>query len=79
MKTLLDVTPPNFIPLSGPASASKITSASASFPGRLPFSFGMIFTDMKSPVCLDIRVLQGPRGPEADGAECSIEFSPDAS
>src|SRR6185295_5393695 len=43
--------PINLRPLSGPASASKITSASASFPGGLPFSFGMIFTDTSSPVC----------------------------
>src|SRR5918995_6098285 len=60
--------PTNFIPLSGPASASKITSASASFPGGLPLSFGMIFTDTSSPVFLDIRILQGRRGPGADGA-----------
>src|SRR5205823_13916490 len=62
------VKPTSFIPLSGPASVSKITSASASFPGGLPFSFGMIFTDTRSPVLLVIRVLQRRRGPEADGA-----------
>src|SRR3954466_479709 len=50
-------------PLSGPASASKTTSASASFPGGLPFSFGMIFTDISSPVYSDIRVLQERHGP----------------
>src|SRR5688572_6856685 len=60
--------PTSFNPLSGPASASKITSASASLPGGLPFSLGMIFTDTRSPGCLDMCVLQERRGPEAVGA-----------
>ena len=34
--------PINFSPVSGPASASKITSASASFPAGLPLVFGVI-------------------------------------
>src|SRR5688572_274803 len=58
--------PISFSPLSGPAAAWKITSASASFPGGLPLSFGMIFTDTRSPCCLDMDVLQRRRGPEAD-------------
>src|SRR3954470_16938777 len=60
--------PISFNPLSGPASASKTTSASASFPGGLPCSFGMIFTDTSSPLDLDMVVLQDCRGPETDGS-----------
>src|SRR5688572_13491520 len=52
--------PINLSPLSGPASDSKITSASASFPAGLPFSFGIIFTDTSSPLLLDMGFLQGP-------------------
>src|SRR5689334_17500570 len=64
--------PINLRPLSGPASASKITSASASFPAGLPFSFGMIFTDTSSPVCSDIHVLRRRRGP---GATAPVTFA----
>src|SRR5262245_63655997 len=58
----------SFIPLSGPESASKPTSASASFPAGVPCSFGMIFTDTSSPLDLDMVVLQDCRGPETDGS-----------
>src|SRR6187399_721457 len=54
--------PVSVIPLSGPASASKTSSASASFPGGLPCAFGVILTDMSSPCELDIRVLQEAEG-----------------
>ncbi len=37
--------PMSVSPVNGPASASKITSASASFPGGLPVVFGRIRTD----------------------------------
>src|SRR4249919_4313169 len=60
--------PISFIPLSGPASASKTTSASASFPTGEPCSLGMIFTDTSSPLDLDMVVLQDCRGPETDGS-----------
>src|SRR5436190_13938586 len=60
--------PLSFIPLSGPASASKTTSASASFPAGEPCSLGMIFTDTSSPFDLDMVVLQDCRGPETDGS-----------
>src|SRR4029450_4839114 len=60
--------PTSFIPLSGPASASKTTSASASFPAGEPCSLGMIFTDTSSPLDLDMVVLQDCRGPETDGS-----------
>src|SRR5262245_50716108 len=60
--------PTSFIPLSGPASASKITSASASFPGGLPLSFGMIRTDTTSAFWLDIKSSCGHRLSETSGA-----------
>src|SRR6202163_3706375 len=59
--------PINFSPLSGPASLSKITSASASFPAGVACSFGMIFTDTDSPVTLDMVDLQEHRGCQTDG------------
>src|SRR6185436_19991729 len=41
-------------PWSGPVPASKITSASASFPLGLPLSFGRIRTDTTSPLPSDM-------------------------
>src|SRR5262249_2479464 len=60
--------PMSFIPLSGPASASKTTSASASFPAGLPCSFGMIFTYTSSPLDLEMGVLPDVPGAGADGS-----------
>src|SRR5262245_8442146 len=60
--------PMSFIPLSGPASASKTTSASASFPARVPCALGMIFTDTSSPLDSHMVLLQDCRGPETDGS-----------
>src|SRR5919106_5617151 len=59
--------PISFSPPSGPASASKITSASASFPGGLPDVFGMTRTDTSSVLPFDMESSIGRRGPETDG------------
>src|SRR5881396_2805408 len=60
--------PINFSPVSGPASASKITSASASFPGGLPVVVGVTRTDTSSVLPFDmLSSLCGRRGSETDG------------
>jgi hypothetical protein len=60
--------PTSFMPVNGPASASKITSASASFPAGLLVVFGRIRTDINSVFCLDISPpVEAGRGSVIDG------------
>src|ERR1700726_936170 len=70
--------PINFSPLSGPASPSKITSASASFPAGVPCWFGMIFTDTNAPALFDMVVLRCRRGPgpTAAGEFARVDVTP---
>src|SRR6478609_7706977 len=50
--------PSNRRPLNGPLPASKITSTSASFPLGEPLSLRTIFTDITSPLPLDMMDLR---------------------
>src|SRR5687768_14846439 len=60
--------PTSFMPVNGPASASKITSASASLPAGVLDVLGRIRTDINSVFCVDIGPPDGAgRGSVIDG------------